>query len=369
MKILVKRRTVTVVSLVLAGAILFYWTGVVLEKSLPPTWSPPVEIELAFKPQDTLQIKDTMFIAGVSSSLGAQKSHDGVTWSSIDIPFAQEDKELEDVGLFKDVGNHLGIVWTQRESSRNYSFFQSSYDGCVWSDPQVLFLRDKKPHLKTVMILKDGTLLVVWNEFLAYSNWDGEVYTEARLLSYRAYIKDDVKIEPIIELEDPSQCSASGYVLDDGEYIWSISEYRCGSEEDSLYRAQSADGKAWDNYELLKGSRTPTFVYRTGEVGTSERRYPGCLYVYRSSDWENWSREKALEMKSFRSVLVTEGTDWELWGIIYVFNVGYFFSHSVEESSAGYAQKMRLIEIVFSWPSFCIYLLALSAALWWSIRD
>lgn len=358
------------VSLVLAGAILFYWTGIVLEKTLPCTWSPPIEIELAVNPHDVIQIGDTMYLAGAADSLGAQKSHDGITWSSFDIPFAPEDEKMGSVKLFKDVDNNLGMAWIEGESSSGFSFFQSTYDGTEWSDPQVLFLRDKRPNLKTVMSLEDGTLLVVWNETLSRSKRDGEEYIRARLISYRAYVKDEVQIEPIMVLEDPSQCSASGYVFDDGEYIWSISKYRCGNEEDSLYRAQSADGKTWGSYQPFKGEREPEFVYRTGEVGISEVDYPGYMFLYRSEDWENWSQEKALAVGSFASVLVTEGCDWELWGIVHVFfEDRYFFSHSVEESSAEYMQKMQLIEIVFSWPSFCIYLVGLSAALWWLIRD
>ncbi|MBU7046280.1 MAG: hypothetical protein HXS54_07545, partial [Theionarchaea archaeon] len=209
-----KRRTITIVSLVVAGAILFLWTGIVLEKSLPPTWSPPVEIELAVNPHDVIQIGDTMYLIGGDKKLEAQKSYDGVTWSSFDIPFAQEDKELGSIDLFND--NNLGVVWIQVDSS-SYAFFQCTYDGVTWSDPQLLFMRDRRPNLKTVMRLDDGTLLVVWNETLSGSKWDGEVHVRARLLSYRAYINDEVHIEPSMVLEDPSTCSASGYIFDDGQ--------------------------------------------------------------------------------------------------------------------------------------------------------
>jgi hypothetical protein len=367
MRILVKRRTITVVSLVIAGAILFLWTGIVLEKSLSPAWSPPVEIELAVNPNDVIQIGDTMYLVGADKKLEAQKSYDGITWSSFDIPFAQEDKKLGSIDLFND-NNKLGVVWIQVDSS-SYAFFQSTYDGVSWLDPQLLFMRDRRPNLKTVMRLNDGTLLVVWNETLSGSKWDGEEYVRARLISYRAYINEKVHIEPSMVLEDPSLCSASGYIFDDGQYIWSITQYRCGNEEESLFRSRSVDGKTWGNYEPLKGDKTPEFVYSTGEVGMSEMYHAGHMYLYKSRDWENWSQEKALAVDSFSRVLVTEG-EGELWGIIHVFfEDDYFFSHSVKELSKAYVEKMHLLKIVFSWPSFSIYLVGLSAALWWLIRD
>lgn len=358
------------VSVLLIASVVLLCTGLNLNRSVPGTWVSPCRIENAPGPHEIIQVKDVLFYAYDGDIIRVFESLDGCIWSEIESPPSGH-VWLRSIEIFKTSTDQLGIVWQETDADKKKlrtTFFLSIFDGSTWSTPEILLQRDEYCSIEAAMALEDGSLLLLWSEDLVRSIENGDRTITARGcdVTYRAYIcSDDVLIERVIEPENPALCYTSGYAfIDDGEYIWCVFKY--GTRTYSFYRSWSQDGKTWSPPEMFKTPvSTVNQILKTpeGEIGILDfEPYERNLFLYTSTNWENWSKERIFTAESGIHGAVISGGNNGMWGIIRT-SSSLFLIRSSEKLLQDYNEKMH-IAAVLSYLSLSCIVCAIVLSLW-----
>ncbi|MBU7025326.1 MAG: hypothetical protein HXS48_00175 [Theionarchaea archaeon] len=381
MKAFLTKKRVTILSTLLTVAVIFVATGLMLESMLEGTWVFLCEIEDLPILDEIMQVGDSMFLVDEGESIRVLTSNDGCNWSEVEPPAPDHDIWSCSAVQFKVPGGKLGIAWEETDPDTDKkprsTFFWSTFDGSAWSDPGFLFHRDENAGVEDAMMLENGALLLLWNEPLVhYIEKDhGTVKVTGCEVTYRAYVNsDELLIERVIEPEDPYLCHTDGFsFVDDGERIWCVFEYG-GAGTYSLYRSWSEDGKQWsppEPFPVPDPISDNVFLTPQGEIAVIDFDYGGkTLFLLKSTDWENWSRESLLKTeKGVLQAEITEGKNGTMWGIIDVggildINSESFFIQPSEESKQKYEETMHITKILDYLALLFVVLTAVFALSW-----
>jgi hypothetical protein len=231
-----------------------------------------------------------------------------------------------------------------------------------------------------MMVLENGALLLLWEERLVHQAKDGDrtISGSGCHVICRAYISsDEFLIERTIEPENPLFCTSDGYsFVDDGHYIWCVFRYGSYGELSKIYRSGSEDGRVWSPPEVLnisKPANREVFITPDGEIGVIDFEVENQnLYLLKSSDWKNWSREKLLRTKDgIKGAVVTRGRNDTMWGFVLTKDQeeNVFFIHTPPEPAGEYKEEMRIVTILNILSLFCIVLLLAFVLSWiWKYR-
>ncbi len=377
MKAFLTKRRIGAVAVLLVAAAAFIITGTALESALQGTWVSPCKVGDTSYPFEIIQAGDTLYLSNERDfTIHVFKSSDGCNWSGVDPDFFKEGEYVwrHSACLFNAPGGNLGMAWVESESDR-CTIFWSTFDGSTWGEPEFLLQRDEQCSIEDVIVLENGALLLLWNEFLVHQVKNGDRTFEASGCDviYRAYINnDELLIERIIEPEDPWFCSSDGYsFVDDGHYIWCVFEHGLYEETPTVYRSRSEDGKMWSPPEpihLPDSIRKKVFLTSKGEIGVlSFEVGKKDLFLFRSSDWKKWSREKLFKAEEgIKGAMITEGPDKTMWGFVHTKDIedDLYFIHSKQESKIEYEKRIFISSILENLSLFCIALLMIFIVSW-----
>ncbi|MGD2250455.1 MAG: hypothetical protein PVF58_18825 [Candidatus Methanofastidiosia archaeon] len=373
MRFLSKKKVDIVVSILLIVSIVLLLAGLKFEGSASDTWFSPCRIENTPGPNEIIQVKDVMYYAYNGDIIRVFKSYDGCTWSEIESPVSGHDVWRRSIEIFKTPADQLAIVWQETDPDKSKksrtAFFLSIFDGNTWSEPEIILHRDEYCSIEAAMALDGGSLLLLWSEDLVRYIEDGDRRIRAGGcdVTYRAYIgNDEVLIERVIEPENPALCHTSGFAfIDDGEYTWCVFQH--GTRTYSFYRSWSKDGQTWSPPEMFhipvsiisQVLKTPQ-----GEIGILDfDLYERNLFLYRSRDWENWSKEKLITAGSgIHGAVITEGKNGIMWGFMRTAGNLYFIRPS-DTSIQDYDEKMRIATVLGYLSLFFIVLVVLISLL------
>jgi len=386
MKTFLTKKRIGAVAVMLAAIMIFFLTGMVLENTIQGAWVSPCKVESTSYPFEIVQVGDTFYLSNEREfTIHVYTSSDGCNWSEVDTPFFEQDEFLKeskfvwrhDASLFNAPGDKLGMAWVVTRSDNKKprgNMFWSSFDGSTWSEPELLLQRDESCSLDDVMVLEDGALLLLWDEFLVHrvKNGDRTFESSGCDVVYRAYISnDELFIDRTIEPEDPWFCRANGYsFVDAGHIIWCVFEYGLYGETSTIYRSGSEDGRIWsppEPFDLPDSVCRDVLLTPMGEIGVldfevDERN----LYLLKSSDWKKWSREKLFRTEGgIKGAWITEGAN-SMWGFVDTEGVGedLFFIHSSQESAEEYGKKMSMVKVLETLSLLCIFLLVAFIVSW-----
>ena len=170
-------------TVLLAAAVTFIFTGMALENTVSGTWVSPCEVEYALRPFEIAQVGDTLCLSNErNSTIHLFQSSDGCNWSEVELTMFGEDESLSrhSACLFSAPDDNLGMVWVEAPSrvdkESSHTILLSSFDGSQWSEPEILLQRDDPCILDDVMVLEDGALLLLWEEDLVHLQ-DATSYT------------------------------------------------------------------------------------------------------------------------------------------------------------------------------------------------
>jgi hypothetical protein len=399
MKAILTKKRIGTVAILLVAAVIFLSTGIKMEDTLPGSWESLCEVDDILYPFEIVQAGDTLYLSyelyltdEKESAILLYSSSDGCNWSEVEPPFFELDEFLKqsesvwrhDSCLFNTLDGNLGMVWVVTRSDNEKprgSVFLSCYTGSTWSEPELLFQRNEACHLNDVMVLENGALLLLWDEPIVHQTKNGDKISETTgcYVIYRAYIScDDFLIERVMEPEDTWFCDSNGYsFVDDGHYIWCVFDYGLFGETQTIYRSGSEDGKVWSPPEPVDLPDTvcrDVFLTPDGEIGIIDLEVGNQnLYLLKSSDWENWSREKLLRTEQgIKGVWITEGKNNMMWGFVHTKDQeeDLFFIHSSKESESEYEKEMRIVTILNILSLSCIVLLLVFVLSWiWKYKN
>lgn len=376
MKVLFSKRKVTVVSVLLVTAFIFAIIGLMLEETVPGTWGLLCEIEGLPHPDDIIQIGDTMYLANEGETIRVFRSYDGCNWLEVESPSSDHNIWTCSIALFKASDDILGIAWEEmgpdRDKEPRSTFFWSTFDGNTWSGPEILFSRDVYCFLNDTIMLKDGALLLMWEEPLIQYIKNGErtiEYTGCRVV-YRAYVgNDELLIERVIEPEDPFSCEIEGdFFVDAGNIIWCLFEY-WGDGKSTFYKTKTEDGRQWtppEQFLTPKSNVSQVLVNPQGEIRIFDYYFKeGNLFLLTCTDWANWSKEKIF--KTEKDVVggfhLTEGRNGTMWGLIVARDSTLFIQPS-QESGQEYHETMLVVNILNCLAIACIVLIVVLTLSW-----
>jgi len=363
MKASFTRRRVAVMSLLLIIAVISMVAGMILESELEGTWSFLCEIEGIPKPDEVIQVADTMYLAVRKETIRVFRSYDGCSWTEVGSPAPEHEIWSCSISLFEIPDGRLGIAWEETDPDTDKkprsTFFWNSFDGNTWSEPQFLLHRDERTTLKDAIALEDGALLLMWKEPLVHyiERGDRTVQVSGCDLVYRAYINnDELLVERVIEPEDPFLCSIDGIsFVNDGEGIWCVFEQ--WEDRRFFYKSWSEDGRNWsppETFHIPGGSAGQMLLTPQGEIANflyfiGENN----LFVLKSTDWKNWSREDVLRTEAdiARARIASNGR--KMWGIVRVGEDTYF-AHPSPESKQEYQETIYIVKMLKYLALLCI---------------
>lgn len=377
MRTILTKRRVAIISVLVAAAIIFATTKLVLEETAPGTWEFLCEIKGLPHPDEVIQVGDTMYLAAEDETIRVFKSYDGCNWTEIESPASDHDIWSTSIALFRIPDHRLGIVWEETDPDPDKkprsTFFWSTYDGSIWSEPEILFHRDEYCFLEDALMLEDGALLLLWEEPLVQYLKSGDRTIEHTGCHgiYRAYFNDEeLLIDRVIEPEDPRFCNSEGYYFaDDGHHIWCAFRYGRYGEPTTFYRSWSEDGRMWSPPEPFPFPYLGiNYMLSTsqGEIELFSYYFKrGSLFLRKSTDWENWSSEKIFRTErdvigGFRMADVKNGT---MWGLI-VAEDGMLFIQPSEESAEDCQGTMLIAKILGYLTLLCFVLTVVFALSW-----
>ena len=91
------------------------------------------------------------------------------------------------------------------------------------------------------------------------------------------------------------------------------------------------------------------------------------LFLFKSSGWENWSREKLFRTEEgIKGAVIAKGKNGTMWGFVYTRGreENLFFIHSAQESVPEYENKMVVIKILEGLSLSCIVLIVVLIVSW-----
>jgi hypothetical protein len=326
-----------------------------------------------------VQAGDTKYAADIEDShVRIWRSKDGCTWTEIE-PLNFQDFYSLSLQLCETEHDQLGVVWQEtydreQEESRT-TFFYSIFADETWSEPRVLFEREDNCAIEDVMVLEDGSLLILWDEalFIKYQVEDRTVRGSGCNVVYRAYVnKRDVTIERVMEPENEKYCIMSAVSLaENGEGIWCV--FRYGDwNSDSLYRSRSTDGKTWstpEEFEIPGVDVEEVFSLPDGTicaVGKKEEdlwKHPVTHYfLCYSQDWEQWNKQELFAFdRSPAFVMLTENES-TIWG--FASGLGGF-SLKIPDNPYATTSRSDSLSRVYLGTGFLSLCLALLLSLHW----
>ncbi|MBU7009142.1 MAG: hypothetical protein HXS46_00510 [Theionarchaea archaeon] len=378
---LTKRRAVTL-AVLLAAAVTFFFLGMRVESTCSGTWVSPCKVDYALNPFEIVQAGDVLYLSYERDfTIHLYSSSDGCNWSKVDVIFFEEGEHVwrSSACLFTTPDDELGMAWVEKESDTKKkprsTIFWSRFDGSTWSEPELVLQRDEPCRLVDAIVLENGALLLLWNEFLVYQVKNGDRTFDASGCDviYRAYVSsEELLVERVIEPEDPRFCSSEGYsFVNDGHHIWCVFEHGPYGEPNKIYRSKSEDGRMWSPPEpihLPPSVSSEVFLTPQGEIGIIDFEVgQQNLFLFKSSDWEKWSREKLFRTEEgIKGAVIAKGKNGTMWGFVYTRGreENLFFIHSAQESVPEYENKMVVIKILEGLSLSCIVLIVVLIVSW-----
>ena len=383
MEALITKRRISAVAVLLIAAVTLVFTGMALENTASGTWVSPCEVEYALYPFEIAQVGDILYLSSErNSTIYLFQSSDGCTWSEVEPTMFGEDESVwrHTALLFAAPSDNLGMAWSEfdEEKEPRCTVLWSSFNGSIWSEPEILVQSEEHCDLRDVMVLEDGAVLLLWNEDLVHDVKDGDRTFEFSGCDvvYRAYISnEELLIERVIEPEDTRFCNADGYsFVDDGQHIWCVFEYGLYGETPTIYRSGSTDGKQWsppEPVQIFDLNSRRIFLTPQGEIGVLDFDVgKRDLFLLTSPDWKKWSREKLFRAENgIRGAMATVGPDM-MWGFLHTEGIEdeLFFIHS-DKGSTDYEERMFVVKILDRLSVGCIILLVLLPIYWiWNLK-
>lgn len=377
MRTLFLRKKRVVMATLLALALILYATGMSLESSLHGTWTSQCEIKKYLDPLEISLIGDVWYLEMERDfTIHVFRSYDGCNWFEIELDIFKEDDSIwrHSVKLFITPGDNLGMAWVEEESTRDKesfdAIFWSSFDGSVWSEPELLIQRDASFFLSDVIMLEDGAFLLLWEERLIrkYVEGDNPISGSGCDIIYTAYVKDNERlIEQLTEPEYPLLCSTEGYCFVHGEDgIWCV--FREEERSFVVYGSWSEDDRQWsepNQFKIPGGPNRGFFLTQKGEISTFKLDKDGKnLFLLSSPNWKDWSREKLFETeKSIIFAKIIQDENGEMWGFVETDDEILLIQHS-QDLKEQYEKNMRIVTLLESLSLIVITVLFLLVLSW-----
>jgi hypothetical protein len=332
-----------------------------------------------FSPWYIVQAGDTKYAADrEDSQVRIWRSKDGCTWTEIE-PLNFQDFQALSLQFCETEQGQLGVVWQEthhgeQEESRT-TFFYSIFADETWSESRVLFEREDNCAIEDIMVLEDGSLLILWDEALFIKHQVGErtVRGSGCNVVYRAYVnKSDVTIERVMEPENEEYCIMSAVSLaKNGEGIWCV--FRYGDwNSDSLYRSWSTDGKTWstpEKFEIPAVTVEEVFSLPDGTicaVGKKEEdlwTHPVTHYfLCYSQDWERWNKQELFSFDGSPAFVMLTENESTIWG--FASELGGF-SLRIPDSPYAITSRRDSLSRVYLGTGFLSLCFALLLSLHW----
>ncbi|MGD2247723.1 MAG: hypothetical protein PVF58_04905 [Candidatus Methanofastidiosia archaeon] len=319
---------------------MFQMTGLFIRGFLPVTCTTS-ELDMQFIPKDALHT-NAHIIFGTDpefKSFHILESQNGHTWEDISLPFTNTGEN--DVILLKtsdlSTSTDFSLVWTEHYPDTT-SFFISAYNS-TWSDPEMLFTRDKPCYLKDALYCND-TLLILWEE--RYIVQRNEPFHKLSTV-HRAVITDEISIEKIAIPEDSKDID--GFLLHH-ENIWCIVR-----AEKKFSQSWSANGKSWSEPQRFK---VPVLfehmlVTPQGEFG-GYYTFNNYCFLYTTTNWVKWQKVHILKMDNTITAVQLAQNDNKIWGIASTKEntTTTYFCTSTPERIQNYQEKAQILRKIFS---------------------